>query len=310
MATSWDDPSVFGSWGEPAFVVTFGDFGIGKSFDATLFAPDAWTLSGPGALKGVHDVLGPEWYAYAQAMNVEVRTLPDVTLFLQEIAAGRRQRLPVRIDDLTITAQNTLADLNNIYDERRTRNKFEHFKRTVSEMKEAARRARVHVIGSTHIQRPHTDEKGSFTKGGPAMGAPSACSPIYASADVIYRVEAEEGRFPHPAVYRCDYPSNTWAFKDRHNGLNGVGPANLREIFLHVGMYVPRPEPLRWMDDYVEAIAQEITGGRDKQEVWGRYREHLIAHGTPQGHVYWVLRDGLDRAAMRMRQSPMDALLA
>ena len=304
----WAAADIFGVWREPALIVIFGDAGIGKSFDATLFCPDGWTLSAPGALKGARHILGDEWYAYAQQFVVEVRTLADVTTFLHEIAAGRRERRPVRIDDLSITAQVSLMDLGERFNEKMTRNKYEFFKNLVFAMKEAARRAGVHVIASAHVQAPHTNEKQVFTKGGPSVGAPSACGPLYASADVIYRIEAESNRFPHPAVYRCDCPDNNWAFKDRHNALQGVGPANLRELLMHVGLPVPRHENLAWMDEYSEAVAQAIMGGADKKEVWNDYRARLT--DVFNGHVYWMLRDGVDRAAIRMRKSPMDMLLS
>jgi hypothetical protein len=310
MTNPWADPDVFGVWKEPALIVIFGEAGAGKSFDATLFCPDGYTLSAPGALKGTMQVLGADWYEYAQSLVHPVRTLDEITKFLLEIAAGLRERRPVRIDDMSITAQATLDALGAVYDERNNRKKYEVFKAMVFKMKEAARQAGVHVIASAHVQPPHTNDKGVFTKGGPSMGAPSACAPIYASADVIYKIEVEEGRFPHPAVYRCIYPDNTWAFKDRHNALYGVGPANLRELLLNVGMKVPRPDGLAWMDDQIERIATEITGGADKLEVWERYRSYLTEYGMFSGHVYWTLRDGVDRAAIRMRKSPMDMLLA
>lgn len=309
-ANPWDNPDIFGPWKEPVFAIVFGDFGVGKSYDATLCAPDAYTLSAPGALKGVRETVGDEWYNYIMNFNFPVETLDDITDFLLKIAAGTIERRPVRLDDLTIAATNTLAQLNAVYTEQYIRQKFEDFKRRVYRLKEAARRAGVHVIASNHIQAPSTSEKGVFTRGGPAMGAPSACPPVYASADIIYRAEVEVGRFPHPLVYRCDYPNNAWAYKDRHGVLSGVGPANLREILLHAGMQMPRPDYFAWMDEYVEAVAQEIIGGADKREVWNRHREYLQKNGVYKGHIYWVLRDGLDRASLRLRRSPMDLLLA
>jgi hypothetical protein len=313
MATEWDNAGAYGRWGEPPFIVVFGGYGIGKSVDATLFAPTGYTLGPPGGIRGAAPILGPELYAQAQQRTAQVSSLDQITATLVTMAEGRLPRYPVRIDDLTLVAQADLTDLQRQFPSPRdTGTLYGVFKRRLINMRDAMRRAGVPVVANCHVATPATDVNGKFTPGGPSMAAPSALPLLVASADTIYGMERDEDRYPWPACYRHESPNAQWAYKDRHGAFNGRAPANLREIMRSTGMTLPLPAELAWTDDYAEGVAEAAAplAGEDLIRLFQLHLDHLIAQKVFKGHAYIAVRNGLDRAALRKQGSHLDAVLS
>tara|TARA_R100000234_G_scaffold119812_1_gene103865 strand:- start:2185 stop:2445 length:261 start_codon:yes stop_codon:yes gene_type:complete len=77
---------------------------------------------------------------------------------------------------------------------------------------------------------------------------------------------------------------------------------------LGAGLDVPRPESLAWMDEYVEATAQDLL--EESAEKKPDYRRVMTAttgaleHKSPH-HVRWVLNDAMDRMVLRKHQRNM-----
>lgn len=315
MTTEWDSTSAYGRWGEPPFIVVFGGYGIGKSVDATLFAPTGYTLGPPGGIRGAAPILGPELYAEAQMRTAQVSSIDQITATLVSMASGQLPRYPVRVDDLTLVAQADLSELQRQFPSPRdTGTLYALFKRRLINMRDAMRRAGVPVIANCHVATPATDANGKFTPGGPSMGAPSALPVLVASADTIYGMERDDSGtfYPWPAFYRHESPNAQWAYKDRHGAFNGKAPANLREIMRSTGMVLPLPAALAWTDDYAEAVAEAAVplSGDALIDLFQLHLGHLIGQGIFKGHAYIAVRNGLDRAALRKQGSHLDAVLS
>jgi hypothetical protein len=297
---------MFGRWGEPAFVVVFGPVGIGKSTDVALFDPEAWTLGAPGCVKGAEKILGPDRYAALVGRRIEAQNIDHAIGVLNAIAAGQLERRTVLVDDLSLLAEAETVALKSQISRSDTRYLWDVFASKIILLKTAMRRAGVHVLASCHMRSPSTDEKGKFTPGGPSMGGPKGTMILATEADVIYGLERDPACYPYPAAYRCEYPSQQWAYKDRYGALLGTAPANLREILRTVDAAPPRPAGLEWLDDAAESVASTPGNPRDVgQEAYTRLRSHV-----GDGPAFWAVRDGLARRTLRERKGYFDTLLA
>ena len=305
----------FGAWGEPAFIGIHGPQGVGKSTDATLAFVDGWTLSLPGALKGVMPILGPDWYAYVMARRVEVTCLEHVVQVLDQIIDGTRAPLPCRVDDITLLADATLGMLDDSYPSTGggVFAKWAHFGRIIRELKRKMRLARVFVVAGGHTAEPKTDQQGRYHMGGLSVSAPSAIPKLAAEMDEVWRLMTAPNRVPWPTAYHCEIPNHEWIYKSRHHVINGVAPANMRELLMAAGFPMLRPEGLSWMDGYADTVAADARCIGDQvgaHAVLTEHVAHLIAQGVFEGHAYWCVRDGMDRAQIRATNSPISRILA
>ena len=297
---------MYGRWGEPAFVVVFGPVGIGKSTDVALFDPEAWTLGAPGCLKGAEKVLGAERYAAMVARRIEAQNIDHAIGVLNAIGAGQLERRTVLVDDLSLLAEAETVALKGQIARNDTRYLWDVFASKIILLKTAMRRAGVHVLASCHQRSPSTDEKGKFTPGGPSMGGPKGTMILATEADVIYGMERDTAIYPYPAAYRCEYPSQQWAYKDRYGALLGSAPANLREIMRGVDAAPARPPGLEWLDEAAQQIADTPGDARTVGvEAYARLRAHV-----GDGPAFHAVRDGLARRALRDRKGYFDLLLA
>jgi hypothetical protein len=298
----------FGRWGEPAFVGIYSPFGTGKTVDTTLFDPMGWTFAGVGALKSTEWFLGP-LYPVVQQMTVPVTNFEQVIAYTELMVAGKMEARTIRTDDLSVLVSTTMdALIANA-----GKNKFKAYsdlKALATRYKASVRLLPVHTLASCHLTFPKTDESGKFTPGGPDMGGGQSSHVIAAVMDVIYKAESDAGMFPYPAVYRCDAPHPTWTYKDRHSAVFGVAPMNLREIFRKVGMAPARYPGMEWLDTVADDVAAAVLGGEDPRAAFARFTKHLIGQGVYEGHAYWAVRDGLDRAKLYAPMSPITRALA
>lgn len=300
----------FGRWGEPAFVAVYSPFGAGKTVDLTLFDPLGWTFAGVGSLKSVEWFVGPEMYENViRKMIIPVENFEQVVGYVELMADGKMEARTTRVDDLSVLASATLADLL-VRHGKDTRKSYAALKGLAVRYKTASRRLPAHSLASCHLRSPKVNDQGEFMPGGPNMGGGSGADDVAAVMDVIYKAEADAGMFPYPAVYRCDAPHPTWTYKDRHSAVFGVAPMNMREIFRKAGMAPPRMPGYEWLDTVADDIAAQVIAGADPRKTFDAWQKHLLGQGMYEGHVYWAVRDGLDRARLHAPMNPITRALA
>ena len=123
--------------------------------------------------------------------------------------------------------------------------------------------------------------------------------------DFCARVVHDDRAAGWPFMYATG-PDQNYIQGDRLAILPDQFPLNLREAMLGADIDVPRPEPLAWMEEYVEATAQDLleeSGEKkpDLKRVLSATAETLQNH-SPR-HVRWVLADAMDRMVLRQHTS-------
>lgn len=315
-APVWNDPRVFGPWGEPALIITYGAIGVGKSTAAALAFPDAYTLRAPGGIKGARAILGDDWYQRAVRQSLEVQNITQVIAALGDIQAGRAPKKPVHIDDLSLILRNTLALIWQAFgnEKRYTLNVYATFGRYVHAFREAVRNAGVHVICDCHTIPASTNERGEFRPGGPDTGAPSTMNVVVAVADVLYEVVVDPTQWPWARAYRCDMADATKSYKDRHSIVRGNAPQNMREILLAAGYLIPRPPELAYLDDLADKIVLRYASVAPDdhaavQRVGAEVFQTLVGK-IGEAHAYWAVFDGAARWKLRTAPSTFANLLS
>ena len=126
--------------------------------------------------------------------------------------------------------------------------------------------------------------------------------------DVLYRVEKVPNRYPWVGAYKRTRIDDDWHTKDRHNQVDGYGPANLGEIYRAAGLHVPRPAGLEWLDEGADAVAAALAN-TPPEEVYTAFVERLRSQKLYDGHIAWCLRDGFDRFELRRSGSMLDRMM-
>ena len=292
-----DPQNPWGVWGEPAVLVPYGPSGVGKSTDALYSFPTALFLRQPGALKPSVRVVG-----YKPLWQKDITTLMDAIKLLRAVGKLPAAQKPfvVVIDDLSLIAANTLRALKDGGESGYSL--WGTLGDLISELCEVARRvAGVHVVMNGHDQAPFTDEEGAYWRGGPRLPSKKQTAQIPYIADGVYRCVNSDDRdgVPWRGVYRCVL-DDAWMMKDRH-GHYGDLPMNMAEILRNAGYWLPRAPGLEWQETWAELIAQSITATPERRSaVKTGAIDKMKQNGFHPLHIRWAVRDGLDRAALRL----------
>jgi hypothetical protein len=281
----------------PIFAIIAGESGVGKSTDQLLAFPTAWFLCLKGAEK-------PGAQFGIDVVSVVVSELAHVTQVLQHVKTLPQKQKPpaLLIDDITLLAEKTHDRLKPLYPKSKTFDFWDALKGELRDVRDEGRIADCEVLASSHLAKPDTDMNGQFHKGGPTMPGKKMRTAIPHIADEVYIGELEPGREPWPGVYRCE-PDPEWHMKTRIGALRGRAPMNIRELWRLKGYACPRIPGLEWQEDVTEMVAQKILEGNPWIDIWNRAEAQLLAKGLHPGHIFWALRDGVDRATLAKRRT-------
>lgn len=301
--------TLFGQWNEPAIVCVAGDYGVGKSRDATLFDPLGWTFALKGSTKSAYQWAPPDVYDAITKLTVHVQSLPEVVAYVKMIADGKMDARTIRIDDLSVLVRSYVAWLDTQYSKSNAFGKWNALTAMAIEFRDACKRLPVHTLIGAHLAQPKTTVDHGFEKGGPDCGGRQAMSAIVPILDVLYRVSVDNTAWPWPAVYTCRNPDPDWHTKDRHSIVLDTAPMNLREIFWAAGMRAARFPGYEWMDTVADTVASELLTASDagkndlafKQALLERTVRHLTGQNVHDGVAYWAAIDGFDRATLARR---------
>ena len=206
------------------------------------------------------------------------------------------------IDDITELAQNTADAMlaSGSYPKNKTFDFWRDIKRFIRGPLTKALFSGLHIGANAHVGEAGQDQAGTFHKAGPEMPSLKLRKPVAHMFHMSMIAEPKPGNVPWKAVYRVENANPQWYTKDRH-GYDGIYPMNLGEMLRAKGYDVPRLPGLEWQDEIAELLCQQVLDGGDRQALWDKFYDHLLGKNQFDGHIYWALRDGLDRATIRKR---------
>ena len=276
------------------FGITYGRSKSGKTLACVRAFPGALFLAPPGAL------LSAKWLDW-EPQVVAVKRTQGFQYLAQTVRKAASKFDTIVIDDLSLIAD---AELELCKKAASGFAAFDLFNRRMYDLRDACREVDAHVFMTCHEQAPREVKKDNYNRyipGAPLVPGWQAPEKLPAMADFVARVVYDDEASGWPFVYETG-PDQNYVTGDRLAILPGRFPLNLREAMLGAGIDVPRPEPLAWMEEYVESIAHEL------QEEFTEAKPNLkavllrtsmkLADHSPR-HVRWVLADAMDRMVLR-----------
>lgn len=278
--------------GAKAVVAIYGPSGIGKTTDLLYSFPRGLFVAPPGALKPAEKVVGsiPD--------SLEAATIMDATKIVQQHGkAGKYDAIIV--DDFSLLSESTV----NALEKKHTGFKLWGAVRdAVLEFRDTSRHAGLHVVLTAHESTPRT-MNGTFIRGGPRLPGrlpedlPTAC-------DLVLRAAYDGSRRGWHACYRCTIDDPQWVTKDRHGVTPDRAPMNVAEILRCAGYEIRRADGQDWQEPLVAALSTALVENpAEEKELMQEAVELCKEHTDNQLMTRWVMRDALDRAALRRAQS-------
>jgi hypothetical protein len=283
---------------DPSFSILYGDLKAGKTADALAAFPAAIYVAAPGALSPATSVWG-----FAEPKIHDLESFKDIREFGEKLPQG--STTAIVCDDATL-----IADRTAIYYEKKGIMGWDLWRAVVSQaikMRDSLRRRGFHVVLTCHAGAAYI-EQGVRRKGGPSFQG-QARMKIPAAADLLLRAEARSGAgFGWPYVYRTA-PHPDWLQGSRYNTPDSA-PMNLGEILRAAGFKIPRLRGLEWQEDFAAALAAKLltTPGLGSAEyvktTLSKAHDVALARFTKdEKHAMWAVRDGYDRAVLKIAQA-------
>jgi hypothetical protein len=287
---------------DPSFTIVYGDLKAGKTSDLLAAFPRGVYIAAPGALAAAESLWG-----FPQPPRYDLETFKDVTDFAAKLQPAH---FALVIDDATLIADRTAGALAKKgiggWD------LWAVVLRQAIQMRDDLRRKGIHVAFSAHPRAAHV-ENGVRLRGGPSFQG-QCFQKLPAAADFLLRAEARAGAggdalasssaFGWPMVYRTAY-SPDWVQGSRYSTPD-QSPMNLREALNLAGFQLPRLPGLEWQEIVASQLSQKLieVGLGDREKVIGvlsKIKEVCLARFSKvEAHVYWAIRDGYDRAVLRL----------
>ncbi len=303
---------------DPTFSIIYGDLKAGKTADMIAAFPGAAFIAAPGALAPAESVWG-----LPALVRRDLQTFTDVRKWAESLPEG----IPICMDDATL-----IADRTAIAFEEAGKSGWDIWDcvlRSAIRLRDVLRRKQSHAVLTCHARGAHM-ENGVRVRGGPSFQG--QCShKLPAAADLLLRAEIRPGaggtagtsldavqqKGPKvrgwPMVYRTAYHPD-WIQGSRHNTPDMV-PMNLGEILRLAGFSIPRLRGLEWQESLANALANRIleVGLADEAKVTEailRVREAGTTRFKGRiEHVDWAIRDGHDRAILRLAKNAQRAAI-
>lgn len=277
---------------DPAFVVTYGKSGAGKTTDMVYSFPTAVFLTQPGAIKMAMPQCG------YQPTELRVGTIMEATALIPQVAKAGYGG--VVVDDFSALAENTFAAIEAAIKGNNKFAKFDAMRTAVLQFRNTARAAGCFVVLNAWEQEPKINEKNERLRGGPMLSG-KLPEQLPAMADLVLRIGYDgmrQGRHPYSYFVQGGLD---WVGKDRDTGTPNPAPVNLAEILRFNGYTVPRLRGLEAGEAYVQDLALKLFVGNpndDRAAVEATYAA-LLGAGLDRRHAYWLARDGYDRAQLQ-----------
>lgn len=265
---------------------------FGKTSDIIYAFPDALFIAAPGALNPAVSVVGIEQLR----LVIDAETIQDVTSLL--IRYGKKVRAIV-VDDFSVIADETI---------RRSEKKkngwkfWANMRNLLLDLRGAARDAGCHIVFNCHERPAGTAKNGMTRRGGPKLPGQMP-EDFPALADLVLRARYDPSRIGWPYAYSAG-PDPDWIVGDRYDVVKNAAPMNLGEILRAAGYDIPRPKGLEWIEPGVEGLSAVLAplGVVEERATVKAAAERLSTAQKDPRHIAWLLRDAVDRAALRRRR--------
>lgn len=280
---------------DPSFSVLYGDLKFGKTCAAiAAFGDHANYVAAPGALESAESVLGID-----VPPRIDLETFRDIRVY-DKFPVGKIARV---VDDASLIADRTVNALAA-----KGMQGFDLwsavFKHAIL-LRDDLRRNGQHVVFTCHAVAAEV-KNGVRLKGGPAFPGQTRTK-LPAAADLLLRAESRPGAgFGWPVVFRAG-PHDDWLQGSRYDTPD-MAPMNLGEILRAAGFQLPRVKGLEWQETIANGLANTLLGGRlvdreQTKEALQRARDYaIVKFSKNEKHVMWAVRDGYDRAILKMAE--------
>jgi hypothetical protein len=278
--------------GAKAVVALYGPSGIGKTTDLLYSFPQGLFVAPPGALKPAERVVGsiPD--------NLEAGTIMDATKIVKDHGKSSKYDAII-VDDFSLLAESTIA----VLEKKHTGFKlWGALRDAVLDFRDTARHVGLHVVLTAHESTPRT-MNGTFVRGGPRLPGrlpedlPTAC-------DLVLRASYDSSRRGWHACYRCTIDDPQWVTKDRHGVTPDRAPMNVAEILRCAGYEIRRAKGQEWQEQLVDVLsAALVENPAEEKSLMAEAVDLCKEHTDNPLMTRWVMRDALDRAALRRAQS-------
>jgi AAA domain len=283
---------------DPSFSMLYGDLKHGKTADALAAFPTAVYVAAPGALGAAESPWG-----FPQPKAEDLGSFKEAGEFASKLPAGT---IALVVDDATLIADRTAIHYRDV----KHLGGFDLWGAVVNtaiKMRDTLRRKGCHVVMTAHSTPPYM-EQGARQRGGPAFQG-QARKKIPAAADLLLRAEERAGGGPGwPIIYRCG-PHPDYLQGSRYNTPDPA-PMNLGEILRAAGFVIPRAKGFEWLDKVADGLANAllepgvISTPEQVKTILARVHAGVLKKFSKDPrHADWALRDGYDRAVLRLAQA-------
>lgn len=305
---------------QPVSIMTFGPIKTGKTVDIGYSFPDAICVARPDALLSIESVCG------FRPNRVTIPRFSDLITFMwglvQHIQRTGVAVPALYVDDFSIYVQEELsaltAEQKASNDEKLKKNNYWRFDQVGTLMQgfyaayQALLELGCFVVANAHEAEERFTDQGKHINGGAKFpGQLQDTAPGYFS--VLLRV-AKSDR-PRPMwAFAYDNDPNMAGFLtgDRLNVCYPDAPMNLGELLRAAGYDIPRAQGMEWAEAVVETIAKaylqfpRIEAGKPDAAEKPRlatlesFYNQLTQQGVLPHQTDWIMRDGWDRASIRL----------
>ena len=289
---------------KPLNGIFYGPPKVGKTLSLVRAFPDALFIAPRGSL------LCASWLGWEPKV-IEVNEQIGIAQITKMIEKASDKYPAIVIDDLSL-----IADAEVIRLKKANPNgfrAFDLFNQLMFKLRDASRQAECHVFWTMHEQAPkEVGQEGQrrWVKGCPMVPGWVLPATLPAMADVVARVVHDTsipGAWPY--VYQIG-PCESYISGDRLSVMPARFPLNLREAMLAAGYAVPRPEPLVYLDEHVDALCHKLLPemAQKRPDVKSVLRDslpELQKNIEEPRHIRWAMADALDRAYLQHNNNNM-----
>lgn len=277
---------------EPVMICVWGASGGGKTTDLMSAFPTGDFVAPQGALQSSI----PMWGFLPK--RVDKKHISDATEY---VTANAGKVFAIIMDEFSFMSADSISRAEAKSKSGADQKMWGIIRDELIEFREACRRGGAHIVVNCQ-ERPAGEVKGGWKlRAGPQLPGRMP-EELPALSDMSLQASTDLNRWgPWKGVYRCPGEKDTTKItKDRLMVCAPVSPMNLRELLNAAGYVMPRLPGLEWQDEVAEYLSKGIESGVALQEAIKAGWAAAAARSSDPRHIAWAVRDGVDRAAVRM----------
>lgn len=275
---------------DPAFILTYGQSGTGKTLDQMRAFPNGLFIADQGATRGAINLLG-----FAPRTGKAASIAVAAEMMKKHATPGSA----VILDDFSLLAERTVFQLS---ESKKGHDLWGEVRNQTLRLRIAARELNCHVIINAHEAAPVTDRVRGWMPGGPYFQG-SARHDLPKACDIVWRAVRCDARLSWPYGYQSHNSDASYITKDRLGVTSDLSPMNMGELLRAGGFDIQRRAAWAWHEEYVEKIAVKLlplTEVDERRKFLVAVKEQIQKKKTvTDAELRWVFADALDRADIR-----------